>query len=441
VELVVPESLPVTAVASSLTAAASKVSAVNIAGSDLLSRIREYSLDSLGDTSHGQAVQSTLEIRRPSSGGGVEALAINLHSPDASSGDTRQDVEEFWQQIRNPVAADTPRKDAEVAAAAAAASPYIALNRRVFDSRYDIAAEVFCIGLSESFVIFLLRPYLHRSELFTVLTTMHRAARQQSVLETSPSTVAESASAGTAERLRYTEVLPDHYDIDLRSFTYQLRGASASCDAVATAPTDADASIGKGHCVASGDAERGRHVAHLPGLAWTTTDCELHHVQPDSSDAGLFDSWLWGASSSAEDVFLAQYASTNSAAADLRCFRTLSFELPALSAGEAFVLTYHANKRFVTREYQPVGASRGAQMPPSYLTQYACLGGQLCGAGGNSTYGSGGGGWQTVRTQYTSSHVLTTSIPDASMPFNVITLVSNCGAYPVLVILVSCLSW
>eukprot|EP01032_Pedospumella_encystans_P010371 gene10371-12127_t len=87
------------------------------------------------------------------------------------------------------------------------------------------------------------------------------------------------------------------------------------------------------------------------------------------------------------------------------CQPGYAFPLPDLPPHSALLLTYTANKRLLSRESQPIDASRGALVPPAVM--YTC----------NALSG--------CRVQSTKSFIVTSPIPDSSMPFNVITLVST----------------
>lgn len=228
----------------------------------------------------------------------------------------------------------------------------------------------------------------------------------------------ETASSG----LMFTEVIADHYDIDLHSFAYEVVPLSRRSQPAQSGHRYGD----KGRNTGS--------VLDLPGFAWTSTDCGVHRYYDDMATeqqpllTSLTPPWLeqWyekaasyiggnvGADTVQERQIMKLLEQDHLRSRHLpvisaqRCHRTLTFELPPLPPDSGIILTYTANKRFVRREFQPIGASRGVQVPPSFLS-----------------YPTGGSSGINAHMVHTASFLVTAPIPDASMPFNVITLVSS----------------
>jgi len=107
------------------------------------------------------------------------------------------------------------------------------------------------------------------------------------------------------------------------------------------------------------------------------------------------------------------------------CLRTLSFDIPVHTLLQSIIpqrlsdpfkcyevvviTTFHATKRLLTRAAQPIDASRGVIIVPSVLVVT------------NPTMTR----THSEQLMYnTPSFLITSPIPDASMPYNVITLVS-----------------
>lgn len=186
--------------------------------------------------------------------------------------------------------------------------------------------------------------------------------------------------------LTFNEVLPEHYDIDLQSYTYRV-------------------------LLHPDRVEKEGFVADLPNFRWTSHDCVVHY-------------------SNISTAYNMQYIMNNmqqptSVPEGSTCSRTYMFEVPFLPSGGLFSTVYQANKRFVRREMQPVDASRGALVPPSLLT--------ICSTNANASTGDLNDRRDTFqysltdingcRVLYTDNFLITAPIPDASMPYNVITLV------------------
>jgi hypothetical protein len=233
-------------------------------------------------------------------------------------------------------------------------------------------------------------------------------------------------TCSSTARTTFTEVLADHYDIDLRSFTYEVlppREGSVDRSGAAARPDSKQ----------YGASESG-YTVDLPGFQWSAEDCTVHQPSVTAFDgitshfeqraiewygmaltrlgfAQPVDTRVEANILNIEQQKLRHRttqhlnAHNNRGGPAEQCFRTISFELPPMPENSTLVLTYSANKRFITREYQPTDASRGAQVPPSYLTLHGRVSEGL-----------------PFRLS-TGSYLVTTTIPDASMPFNVITLV------------------
>jgi hypothetical protein len=279
---------------------------------------------------------------------------------------------------------------------------------------------------------------------FTVLTTVRlpsvggnmegrRGAAGKQQCLTSSGAQCEPDSAASSDNTcsstactTFIEVLADHYDIDLRSFTYEVllpHGASVGSSAAPANPDNTQ-------YVAS---ESG-YIVDLPGFQWSAEDCTVHQPSLTAFDGitshleqraiewygvaltrlGFAQSTDARVEANIRNIEQQQqqyrttqhlYAYNKRGGPAEQCFRTLSFELPPMPENSTLVFAYSANKRFITREYQPTDASRGAQVPPSYLTLTGRVSEGL------------------PLKVYTGSYVVTTTIPDASMPFNVITLV------------------
>jgi hypothetical protein len=334
---------------------------------------------------------------------------------------TKQALVTFWSQVDTWLHG-SGEHDTNITSRAvmkSSADDEVTLHRRLFDSR-------------------------RRS--FTVLTTLRLpsvggnmegqcgAAGAQRCLTSSGAQCDPDSAAGSdntcssTARTTFTEVLADHYDIDLRSYTYEVllaEGGTADHG-------DAATSLGNTQHVVR-DRNSG-YIVDLPGFQWSAEDCTVH--QPIVSAFGGITSHLeqraiewygmalnrlglaYSTNARMEGKFrnIEQqqqlyrttqhlYAYNKRGGPAEQCYRTLNFELPPLPENSTLVLTYSANKRFITREYQPTDASRGAQVPPSCLTLHGRVSEGL------------------PFRLYTASYLVTTTIPDASMPFNVITLV------------------
>ena len=230
--------------------------------------------------------------------------------------------------------------------------------------------------------------------------------------------------------LRYTEVLADHYDIDISSYAYRVTsmkpGAYESVlsayervDCGEFCGGDAFTASNSSSSSASGNLSPSGLVTDLPGFYWTDRHCDVHHTSLHSH--ALNDQVAYGSgnnNSSGGSIS----GSDAAGAARGSCFRTLSYLLPHIPAGGGrFTTVYHANKRFVTREHQPIEASGGATVPPSLLAIHASA------VHNRSDYSdcARSASFQSSCHLHTLSFLVLSPIPDNSMPYNVITLVST----------------
>jgi hypothetical protein len=230
--------------------------------------------------------------------------------------------------------------------------------------------------------------------------------------------------ANTTWSMRFVEVIPDIYDIDLKKYTYSVQAPlGASEDPLL-------------HAVEEG------YVANLPGFYASNRDC--------STLATIRDP-------------LGQSDSERSKNA---CFRTVGYDVPALPPGARFVSLFEGRKRLLDREHQPIDASRGYLVPGSLLFVRRERHGKLKRQGkevdgeeevaevevemqggscsslptcegmptkmpGRSRgvsdyeaiYAYRHGYGHEYEYAYTAPLLLTAPIPDSSMPYNVITLV------------------
>jgi hypothetical protein len=332
---------------------------------------------------------------------------------------TEQALVTFWSQV-NTWLHGSDERDTNITSRTvmkSSADDEVTLHRRLFDSRRST---------------------------FTVLTTVRlpsvrailgeqcsSAGTQQCLMSSGAQCEPDSAASSdntcsSTARTTFTEVLADHYDIDLRSFTYEVllpHGASVGSSAAPANPDNTQYVASESGC-----------IVDLPGFQWSAEDCTAH--QPSVTALGGITTHLEQRAIEWYGVALTRLGFAQSTDARVeanilnieqqklrhrttqhlnaynnrggpaeQCFRTISFELPPMPEYSTLVFAYSANKRFITREYQPVDASRGAQVPPSYLTLHGRVSEGL------------------PFRLYTGSYVVTTTIPDASMPFNVITLV------------------
>ena len=220
----------------------------------------------------------------------------------------------------------------------------------------------------------------------------------------------------------FTEVLPEHYSIDFTQYTYEIMPVvrnSSSCSSGSSSGTVAVQQRGS--------------VTALSNVRWTTADCAVHDIgaatnrnieeAPINWYMHAIDMFMGNPRAYDANAVIQRLDEGVVSPAEHRCFRSLSFQLPALPQNSFLVLEYQGNKRWVSREHQPIGASTGAQVPPSYLTYSGS-------SSSNSSSSSSG-------SVYTGSFLLTTALPDASMPFNVLTLVSDCCCYCITVLCVN----
>lgn len=233
------------------------------------------------------------------------------------------------------------------------------------------------IGYVRDFANFLhIINHVLRSLAMTVHTVISLPATSNSNAGTLPS---------RSPVLTFTEVVSQNHDIDLRSYIYRL----------ISRPDGAEI------------AESTGFIADLPSFRWTSQDCAAH--DRNCTAAASFNSIQPAVPGVIQGVPDTQQ--------QIECARTYVFELPDLPSGGLFSTMYHANKHFISREAQPVDASRGALVPPSILT--------ICDTS-TANVSSVRRNMQGCKVIYTDSFLVTTPIPDASMPYNVITLVSGC---------------
>jgi len=205
--------------------------------------------------------------------------------------------------------------------------------------------------------------------------------------------------------VRFHEVVPDHYDIRWNTYkhSYQLVEIVLS-DSDNTAFLNA----GRGEEVSSSSSSL------LVGLnyTWTNSNCE-----PTKIDIrALSDAYIHTSDMHTNDDMLDTSGS---------CLRTLSYDIPLymllqsipqrlsgpLKSYEVVVTTtFHASKRLLTRAAQPIDASRGVVASPSILVV--------------ATSSRINSSKQQQFIYSTPSFIIISPIPDASMPYNVITLVS-----------------
>ena len=214
--------------------------------------------------------------------------------------------------------------------------------------------------------------------------------------------------------VRFHEVVPDHYDIrwDTYKHSYQLVEVVLSESDHKEEESDhsntAVLNAGRGEEVSSSSSSL------LVGLnyTWTNSNCE-----PTKIDIrALSDAYIHTSDMHTHDDMLDTSGS---------CLRTLSYDIPLymllqsipqrlsgpLKSYEVVVTTtFHATKRLLTRAAQPIDASRGVVVSPSILVV----------ATSNRINSSK----QQQFIYSTPSFIIISPIPDASMPYNVITLVS-----------------
>jgi hypothetical protein len=180
------------------------------------------------------------------------------------------------------------------------------------------------------------------------------------------------------------------------------------------------------------NAGRGEEVSsssssQLVGLnyTWTNSNCE-----PTKIDIrALSDAYIHTSDMHTHDDMLDTSGS---------CLRTLSYDIPLymllqsipqrlsgpLKSYEVVVTTtFHATKRLLTRAAQPIDASRGVVVSPSILV----VGTSNRINSSKQQHQQQLSGQQQQQQQFiysTPSFIIISPIPDASMPYNVITLVS-----------------
>ena len=121
-------------------------------------------------------------------------------------------------------------------------------------------------------------------------------------------------------------------------------------------------------------------VHDLPGFQYINQDCEATAFSDSSMWVSSFTTLtivfiacpvLYFFSTFYFPSFLYLYGRPQSSASSVpTCQPIYTFPLPDLPPHSALLLTYTANKRLLSREHQPIDASRGAVVPPAVL--YAC---------------------------------------------------------------------
>ena len=193
--------------------------------------------------------------------------------------------------------------------------------------------------------------------------------------------------------MRFHEVIPDHYDILWDSYKHSYHIV--------------DMSDGDDKNSYSTNIAEDRPLEGGFNYIWTNSECKQTEVDMQ---------WMIDLNNNMSHDMMA----TNGA-----CLRTLSYNIPipphhtiltdnilspqrflhSLNSYRVVVTTtFRARKRLLTRAAQPIDASRGFVVPPSLLVIISPTNNE-----------------QLIYT--TPSFLVTSSIPDASMPYNVITLV------------------
>jgi hypothetical protein len=173
-------------------------------------------------------------------------------------------------------------------------------------------------------------------------------------------TVHLPSTAISANLVSITELVPVQYSFTLHDATYEI--------------TD-----GKGSVRSSG------LVAELSSFHFTTTDCRLH----SSSWNYYFDE--------------NNSSSSNSSTKGNQCEKTLFFQFN-LTTEDRLVYYLQGKKNFLLMDSYPPDASQGIHLLPALITF----------SGNTST---------AKEYHFSKDHLLSQSIPDLSMPYNVIALV------------------
>jgi hypothetical protein len=174
-------------------------------------------------------------------------------------------------------------------------------------------------------------------------------------------TVHLPSTAISVNLVSITELVPVQYSFTLHDATYEI--------------TD-----GKGSVRSSG------LVAELSSFHFTTTDCQLR----SSSWNYYFD----------DDN---NNGTSNLSTKGNQCEKTVFFQFN-LNAEDRLVYYLHGQKNFLLMDSYPPDASRGIHLLPALIT-----------FGGNTS--------TAKEYHFSKDHLLSQSIPDLSMPYNVIALV------------------
>ena len=234
----------------------------------------------------------------------------------------------------------------------------------------------------------------------------------------SPSSSSPSSSSQSSHvTVRFYEVVPDHYDIrwDTYKHSYQLVEIVLSESGRKEEEEEEESDYSNTAVLNAGRGEEGSSSSSslLVGLnyTWTNSNCEPTKIDIRAlSDAYIHTS----------DMHTHDMLDTSGS-----CLRTLSYDIPLymllqsipqrlsgpLKSYEVVVTTtFHATKRLLTRAAQPIDASRGVVVSPSILVV--------------ATSSRINSSKQQQFIYSTPSFIIISPIPDASMPYNVITLVS-----------------
>ena len=215
--------------------------------------------------------------------------------------------------------------------------------------------------------------------------------------------------------VRFYEVVPDHYDIrwDTYKHSYQLVEIVLSESDGKEKEEEEESDYSNTAVLNAGRGEEVSSSSLLVGLnyTWTNSNCEPTKIDIRAlSDAYIHTS----------DMHTHDMLDTSGS-----CLRTLSYDIPLymllqsipqrlsgpLKSYEVVVTTtFHATKRLLTRAAQPIDASRGVVVSPSILVV--------------ATSSRINSSKQQQFIYSTPSFIIISPIPDASMPYNVITLVS-----------------
>lgn len=169
--------------------------------------------------------------------------------------------------------------------------------------------------------------------------------------------------------MHISEVAGDSYDIMWNSFTYETLLRDGECHQFGTPLS----------------------IFQLDEISWTGSDCGASGSSSGSSYGSAYQQ-------------------------PYSCARTVHFAIPFNTSGVDIIRTrYTARKRFVSRDKQPIDASRGAVVPSSASHIMRCTIDAPCSAFSSIVI--------------TEPLLVLSPIPDMSMPYNVITLVSTLVAF------------